>query len=111
MESQDIKGRFNEIKSLFNIDFEPKEEQYNVVKSVMKKRNVLGLLPTGFGKTFCMVMPSMLQHDADPITIIISPLTSLIDDQMSSIQRWNISCAKISALGEMDKSVVTGRLL
>ena len=77
-----------------------------IALSTLNKRNSLGLLPTGYGKTLCIVLPSIIQSFPGQITLVISPLTSLIDDQIESLGKWNFSCAKISALSEMDQTLV-----
>lgn len=97
MDLMDIKTQFNLVKKDFNITFDIKEEQLQVAKSVLNGRNVVGFLPTGYGKTLCLVIPTMVKKDEDAITLIISPLNSLIDDHMGTMREWNISCAKITA--------------
>lgn len=108
MDAESVRTKFNEIKCNYNIDFELKEEQISVAVSALRNRNVVCLLPTGFGKTMCMVLPVILQMDRNPITLVISPLSSLIDDQMSTLENWNIKCAKITSLSDMQKNVVSG---
>jgi len=108
MDAESVRIKFNEIKCNYNIDFELKEEQISVAVSALRNRNVVCLLPTGFGKTMCMVLPVILQKDRNPITLVISPLSSLIDDQMSTLENWNIKCAKITSLSDMQKNVVSG---
>jgi len=108
MDAESVRIKFNEIKCNYNIDFELKEEQISVAVSALRNRNVVCLLPTGFGKTMCMVLPVILQMDRNPITLVISPLSSLIDDQMSTLENWNIKCAKITSLSDMQKNLVSG---
>jgi ATP-dependent DNA helicase RecQ len=80
--------------------FELKEEQLALAKSVSSRRNCIGLLPTGFGKTLCFVINTMIS-DQPLITLIVSPLLSLMDSQIEALTKWNFKCAKIS----MDTSV------
>lgn len=108
MDVESAKAKFDLVKSKHNIDYEAKEEQLTVACSVLNGRNVLGLLPTGFGKTLCIVIPTMLFAESDTITLVVSPLTSLIDDQMARLEKMNFKCAKITSLGDMDKDVITG---
>ncbi|VDI36420.1 Hypothetical predicted protein, partial [Mytilus galloprovincialis] len=51
MDAESVRTNFNEIKSSYNINFELKEEQIEVAVAALQKRNVVCLLPTGFGKT------------------------------------------------------------
>jgi Lhr-like helicase len=107
MDVERVRQKFDAAKSKHNIDFEAKEEQLKIAMTVMGGRNVLRLLPTGYGKTLCMFIPTMLSEE-ESITLVISPLTSLIDDQMCSLKSKNFSCAKISAIGDMDNAVISG---
>lgn len=107
MDVESVKAKFDSVKTKYNIEFDAKEEQLEVVSSIMNGRNALVLLPTGFGKTLCIVIPTMM-WDASAITLVISPLTSLIDDQICRLHEMNIKCAKISGLNEMDKQTIKG---
>lgn len=111
MDAEKLQALFNERKANHSINFELKDEQIKVALAVLNGKNVIGLLPTGFGKTFCMVLPILAQTVSNSISIIISPLSSLIDDQMRSLERWNFRCAKITALTDMDSQIVSGNLL
>lgn len=110
MDIKSINAKFESVKASYNIEYEAKVEQLQVVLSVLKGRNVLALLPTGFGKTLCVAIPTMLSEDKDCITIVISPLTSLIDDQICRLNKLNVRCAKITGIGEMERQTVTGTL-
>lgn len=59
MDVERIRQKFDAAKSKHNIYFEAKEEQLKIAMTVMGGRNVLGLLPTGYGKTLCMLIPTM----------------------------------------------------
>lgn len=111
MDSEKVKEIFKERKLTHNIDFDPKDEQIRIAVSVLNNRNVIGLLPTGFGKTLCMVLPTLVQMETNPITLVISPLTSLIDDNISSLRNWNFKCAKLEALVDMDEQCIAGKHL
>ncbi|VDI32552.1 Hypothetical predicted protein [Mytilus galloprovincialis] len=110
MDIKSINAKFESVKASYNIEYEAKVEQLQVVLSVLKGRNVLALLPTGFGKTLCVAIPTMLSEDKDCITIVISPLTSLIDDQICRLNKLNVRCAKITGIGEMEKQTITDSL-
>ena len=73
-----------------------KNEQIEIAASVAKKRNCVGFLPTGFGKTFSFVLNAMVS-DNSGLTLIISPLLSLMENQMGALRDWIFSCAKIGA--------------
>lgn len=96
MEKETIISRFKERRSQHNIAFDLKNEQIEIAASVAKKRNCVGFLPTGFRKTFSFVLNAMVS-DNSGLTLIISPLLSLMENQMGALRDWNFSCAKISA--------------
>lgn len=110
MDSEKVKEIFKERKLTINIDSDPKDEQIRIAVSVLNNRNVIGLLPTGFGKTFCMVLPTLVQMETNPITLVISPFTSLIDNILS-LRNWNFKCAKLAALVDMDEQCIAGKHL
>ena len=51
-----------------------------------------------------------MQMETNPITIVISPFTSLIDN-ISSLRNWNFKCAKLAALVDMDEQCIAGKHL
>ncbi|CAG2203275.1 recQ [Mytilus edulis] len=105
MDAIRAKAKFDSLKSEYNMKFEVKNEQIEVALTVVNGRNVLGLLPTGYGKTLCIVLPTILS-DESMITLVVSPLTCLIDDQISSLRGFNLTCTKIGS--DMDKDDILG---
>lgn len=57
--------------------------QREIIEDVIAGKNVLGVLPTGSGKSICYQLPAMLQ---DGITIVVSPLISLMMDQVKQLK-------------------------
>lgn len=64
--------------------------QRETIQAVMEERNVLAVLPTGTGKSLCYQLPTML---LDGLTIIVSPLIALMDDQVQSLKQKGIFTA------------------
>lgn len=95
MDCEEIKSAFNRKKHYHGIQFEPKPEQVSVAKAVLQGRNCIGFLPTGFGKTLCFVINTIVL-DRPSITLVISPLLSLMDNQIEVLSQWRFSCARIS---------------
>lgn len=69
-----------------------KEKQIEVINELLLGNDVIGLLPTGYGKSMCYLLPPLLTKKA---IIIISPLISLMDDQKDKLLKMNIG---VSAL-------------
>ena len=67
------------------VDFRPKQKE--VITSVLEGRNVIALLATGGGKSLCYQVPALLYEG---VTIVVSPLISLMEDQVASLKKRNI---------------------
>lgn len=84
----------NLLKRLYNYDYFQKG-QIPILKNILKGNDTIGILPTGGGKSLCFQLPSILQLG---VTIIVSPITSLIRDQIAELEELGISrCQYISA--------------
>ncbi len=66
-------------------DFRP--HQREVIEAVLDGRNVLAVLPTGSGKSLCYQLPGVL---SEGLTLVVSPLLALIQDQAGALQRMGI---------------------
>ncbi|MDR1195840.1 MAG: DNA helicase RecQ [Endomicrobium sp.] len=68
--------------------------QRGLVESIMNGRDALGVMPTGAGKSVCFQLPAVL---FDGISIVISPLISLMKDQINSLSQNGIPSAYINS--------------
>ena len=77
--------------------------QQAIVEAVMARRHVLGILPTGTGKSLCYQIPALSGYDkTGALTVVISPLVALMADQVTSLQvRGITSCVAINGLLSM----------
>ncbi|WP_420634402.1 RecQ family ATP-dependent DNA helicase [Candidatus Palauibacter sp.] len=66
-------------------DFRP--AQSRVVEAVLSGRDTLAVLPTGFGKSVCFQIPALLRPRT---TLVVSPLISLMEDQVGGAARRGI---------------------
>lgn len=70
------------LKQFFGFtSFRPGQEE--IITSVLQHQNTLGILPTGTGKTLCYQLPTYMKQQP---TLIISPLISLMDDQVMQMK-------------------------
>lgn len=67
-------------------------EQERVINHVSQGRDVLVVLPTGFGKSACYQIPSMTM---DKPVVLISPLLALLRDQHEKLIKRNIPCVRL----------------
>jgi len=86
-----------------------KPEQYKIIDSILDGRDVLGVMPTGYGKSLCFQLPPLITHE---LSIVISPLIALMDDQVSSMTDLGIcSCCYNSTLTATRKKELEQELL
>lgn len=81
--------------------FRPGQEE--IISKVLDHRNVLGVLPTGGGKSICYQVPGLLLGGT---TIVISPLISLMKDHGSIKSDGNSSCFLNSSLTQKSNNVL-----
>ena len=71
-----------------------REGQKEITDDVLRGRDVLGIMPTGAGKSICFQIPGIC---FEGITIVISPLISLMKDQVDSLAEIGIKAAFINS--------------
>ncbi len=65
-----------------------------IVESSMSAKHVLGILPTGTGKSLCYQLPALSRYDkTGALTVVISPLVALMSDQVDGMVRSGIASA------------------
>ena len=67
--------------------------QQAIVEAAMARRHVLGILPTGTGKSLCYQIPALSRYDkTGTLTVVISPLVALMADQVAGLEARGIHC-------------------
>lgn len=77
----EVLDRCEQVAGLLKLSDAPielKDSQRAVISAVAEGRNALGLLPTGFGKSYCFQLPALVLPG---VTLVISPLVALMHDQ------------------------------
>ena len=77
--------------------------QQSIVEAALAGEHVLGILPTGVGKSVCYQVPALSRYDkTGALTVVISPLVALMDDQVAGLEaRGNFSCVTVNGLLSM----------
>ncbi len=71
-----------------------REGQEEVVDAILNGRDVMGIMPTGAGKSLCYQVPALLQEG---LTLVVSPLISLMKDQVQNLKESGVSCAFLNS--------------
>jgi ATP-dependent DNA helicase RecQ len=79
------------LKKYWKID-SLKDKQKELIFDYLKGNDVIGLLPTGYGKSLCYLLPPLITNK---VIFIISPLISLMEDQKEKLIEMNIEVATL----------------
>ena len=78
--------------------------QEDIINAILEKKDVLAIMPTGAGKSLCYQVPAMMLSG---ITVVISPLISLMQDQVKSLNDVGINAAYVKSTLSQIKIVGT----
>lgn len=88
-----MKNKYELLKEYFGYDTY-REGQEKVIDSILNGRDVLGIMPTGAGKSVCYQIPALMMSG---ITLVISPLISLMQDQVAALNQAGVHAAYLNS--------------
>lgn len=88
------------LKQFFGFDsFRPLQEE--IIRDALAGRDVLALLPTGGGKSLCFQLPALAR---DGLTVVVSPLISLMKDQVDALQASGVPATFLNSSLKADEA-------
>lgn len=94
-----MKSSLEVLKDVFGYtSFRPGQEE--VINQVLNRKNILAVMPTGAGKSMCYQIPALVNPG---LTLVISPLISLMKDQIDSLKQNGISAAALNSATPQDE--------
>ena len=82
--------------------------QEEIIDNILKGNDALAIMPTGAGKSICYQLPALL---FEGITLVISPLISLMKDQVDALRQSGVQAASINSSMAWDEVVSIFRLV
>jgi ATP-dependent DNA helicase RecQ len=81
------------LRTVFGIE-QLRDAQQRVIDSVLDGKDTLAIMPTGSGKSLCYQIPARIK---DGLTIVVSPLISLMKDQLEKLEELGIRAVQVNS--------------
>jgi len=91
------------LKSVFGYD-EFRPLQAEIIENILQRRDTLVIMPTGGGKSLCYQLPALF---FDGLTVVVSPLISLMQDQVTQLQQLGVRAVFLNSTLSHDEYVST----
>lgn len=91
------------LKKYFGFD-SFRQGQREIIEKILEGRDVLGVLPTGGGKSICYQLPALMK---DGLTLVVSPLISLMKDQVDALREDGIKACFINSSQDYETYIDT----
>lgn len=89
-------NKYEVLKQYFGYDTF-RDGQEKMIDAITSGRDVLGIMPTGAGKSLCYQIPALMAGEKGGITLVISPLISLMKDQVSALNQAGVHAAYLNS--------------
>ncbi|KYQ57144.1 ATP-dependent DNA helicase Q1 [Trachymyrmex zeteki] len=91
------------LKNVFKIE-ELRELQLPTMNAIMSKEDAILIMPTGGGKSLCYQLPAVMSKG---ITVVVSPLISLMEDQLHGLRKLDIKANMLCAKADKESVKTT----
>ncbi|XP_011139725.1 ATP-dependent DNA helicase Q1 [Harpegnathos saltator] len=91
------------LKTTFKIE-KLRDLQLPTMNAIMSNEDVILIMPTGGGKSLCYQLPAVISKG---VTIVVSPLVSLMEDQLHGLRRFNVKATMLCAKADKDSVKMT----
>ena len=81
------------LKQYFGYD-DLKKEQYEIIQTILAKKDCIGILPTGYGKSITYQISAVL---LEGISLVVTPLIALMQDQVMALKKRGYPSAYLNS--------------